>query len=122
MVTKMRIRGYVEPTTTRSDQFNGVECFLNIISWATFGCLDYMWRTAAPCGIPINIWISVMLAMLLVQIIVRLALYNIVRCCKSDGAIITVILWVVNAGWYGYGSWLYYGHDNDCYAVSEDSY
>jgi hypothetical protein len=58
-----------------------------------------------------------MLSIIFIQILVRLFTGYFVRCCKNDGSIVTVVFWLVNAGWVGYGSFQFYGSDNNCNSV-----
>jgi hypothetical protein len=45
-----------------------------------------------------------MLSIIFVQILVRLFTGYFVRCCSSDGPIVTVFFWLANAGWLAYGT------------------
>jgi hypothetical protein len=56
----------LESPKTFFDKVNSIELVFNVLAWAIAGTLDMFFRNANTCGVRIQLWISVMLALIFV--------------------------------------------------------
>ena len=75
------------------------------------------------CGIPLRMWLFVNVILIAVSILQKLILLTIVRCCRKNRFIYSIIstgiVYFAMCTWLFYGNIIFYSKANDCTELPE---